>query len=195
MSTQDPTSTEIQDPKAPGAPTPDDELEAVRRELEAAQAKVNESRDLHLRATAELDNFRKRAERDMAAARKYGVEKIASELLDVRDNLERGLDAAKAQGQEASAVADGMDLTLKQLVGVMERYGVTQLDPKGEPFNPEWHQAMSTLEKADVAPNTVVEVMQKGYRLHDRLLRPALVIVSKAPAAGTAPEDPPPGMP
>ena len=171
-----------------------DELTTVRRELEAAQAKANESRDLHLRATAELDNFRKRAERDMLAARKYGVEKIASELLDVRDNLERGLEAAKAQGQEASAVADGMDLTLKQLIAVMERYGVTQLDPKGEAFNPEWHQAMSTLEKADVAPNTVVEVMQKGYRLHDRLLRPALVVVSRAAASSTATEDPPPGM-
>src|SRR5436853_6446995 len=108
MSTQDPTSANTQDHKAPMSP--DKELDAIRKELEAAQAKANESRDLHLRATAELDNFRKRAERDMMAARKYGVVKIASELLDVRDNLERGLEAAKAQGQEASAVADGMDL-------------------------------------------------------------------------------------
>src|SRR5690349_14494579 len=112
MTKQDTMKPEEQG-EAPAAFPETDELAAIRKELEAAQAKVTESRDLHLRATAELDNFRKRAERDMLAARKYGVEKIASELLDVRDNLERGLEAAKAQGQEASAVADGMDLTLK----------------------------------------------------------------------------------
>jgi molecular chaperone GrpE len=167
-----------------------DELTKLRQELEAAQAKATENWNLYLRATAELDNFRKRAQRDAEAARKYGAERLAGDLLEVRDNLERGLEAAKAQGQEASAVADGMDLTLKQLVAVMDRYGVSVVDPQGEPFNPEFHQAMSTQESADHPANTVLQVLQKGYRLHDRLLRPALVLVSRAPAS-----DEPPGSP
>jgi molecular chaperone GrpE len=104
-----------------------------------------------------------------------------------------GLAAARGQGAEAGAVADGIDLTLKQMAAVMERHGITPVDPQGETFNPELHQAMTAQESAECAPNTVLQVLQKGYRLHDRLLRPAMVVVSKAPAGTPSGEIPPPG--
>jgi molecular chaperone GrpE len=126
---------------------------------------------------------RKRAEREAIAARKYGVEKLASELLAVRDSLELGLAAAADDNAEIKAVVEGMELTLKMLSDVMGKYGVTLVDPLGEVFNPDFHEAMTAQESTEHAPNTVMQVLQKGYRLQDRLLRPALVVVAKAPAA------------
>lgn len=163
--------------------TTTDPLTELRQHAEAAQAKVDENWNLYLRTAAELENLRKRAERDTAAARKYGVEKLAADLLGVRDSLELGLAAAADENAEAKAVLQGMELTLKMLSDIMEKYGVTIVNPAGEAFNPEFHEAMTTQESADQAPNTVLQVLQKGYRLQDRLLRPALVVVSKAPSS------------
>ena len=150
--------------------------------LAAAEAKAQENWDKVLRATAEADNARRRAEREVAAAHKYGVEKFARELLGVRDALEMGLKSAEAPEANVAAVTAGMALTAKQLNSAMDKMSIKQVDPVGEPFNPEHHEAVTMLENADVAPNTVIDVMQKGYLLADRLLRPAMVVVAKAPA-------------
>ncbi len=158
-----------------------DPIAELQQQLQTAQAKADESRDLYLRTAAELDNVRKRAERDATAARKYGVEKLASDLLAVRDSLELGLVAAADDNAEIKAVVEGMQLTLKLLTDVLERYGVTVVNPVGEAFNPDFHQAMTAQESAEHPANTVIQVLQKGYRLQDRLLRPALVVVAKAP--------------
>jgi molecular chaperone GrpE len=176
---QIPEQTPDQDPAEAAL----DPIAELQQQLQAAQAKENESRDLYLRTAAELDNVRKRAERDAAAARKYGVEKLAADLLGVRDSLELGLAAAADDNAEIKAVVEGMELTLKLLTDVLERYGVTIVNPAGEAFNPDFHQAMTAQETAEHAPNTVIQVLQKGYRLQDRLLRPALVVVAKAPAS------------
>jgi molecular chaperone GrpE len=168
---------------APATPeTPPDPMAELQQQLRTAQAKADENRDLYLRAAAELDNVRKRAERDASAARKYGVEKLATDLLGVRDSLELGLAAAADENAEIKAVVEGLELTLKLLGDVMDRYGVTAVNPLGEPFNPDFHEAMTAQESSERAPNTVIQVLQKGYRLQDRLLRPALVVVAKAPA-------------
>jgi len=159
-----------------------DPVAELQQQLQAVQAKADENRDLYLRTAAELDNVRKRAERDAAAARKYGVEKLAADLLGVRDSLELGLAAAADDNSEIKAVVEGMELTLKLLTDVLERYGVTVVNPVGEVFNPDSHEAMTAHETAEHAPNTVIQVLQKGYRLQDRLLRPALVVVAKTPA-------------
>lgn len=169
-------------PEAASAATQDPMAE-LQQQLQAATAKAEENRDLYLRTAAELDNVRKRAERDAAATRKYGVEKLAADLLGVRDSLELGLAAAADENAEIKAVVEGLELTLKQLTDVLERYGVSVLNPLGEAFNPEYHEAMTTQESTEQAPNTVLQVLQKGYRLHDRLLRPALVVVAKAAAS------------
>jgi molecular chaperone GrpE len=160
-----------------------DPVMELQQQLQQIQAKADENRDLYLRTAAELDNVRKRAERDATAARKYGVEKLASDLLAVRDSLELGLAAAADDNAEIKAVVEGMELTLKLLTDVLERYGVTLVNPAGEAFNPDFHQAMTAQASADHPPNTIIQVLQKGYRLQDRLLRPALVVVAKAPAS------------
>lgn len=178
------TETEIPETPPAQAPAADplaDPLTELQAQLQAARASAEENRDQYLRTAAELDNLRKRAERDVAAARKYGVEKLAADLLSVRDSLELGLAAAADENAEIKAVVEGLELTLKQLGDVMERYGVTPVDPQGEAFNPEYHEAMTAVESADRPANTVLQVLQKGYRLQDRLLRPARVVVAKAP--------------
>jgi len=182
MQENDSPETNGQDEPA-AAPEPADPLAELRQQAEASQAKAEENRNLYLRTAAELENLRKRAERDTAAARKYGVEKLAADLLGVRDSLELGLAAAADENAEAKAVLQGMELTLKMLSDIMEKYGVTLVNPAGEAFNPDFHEAMTTQESADQPPNTVLQVLQKGYRLQDRLLRPALVVVSKAAAS------------
>lgn len=160
-------------------PAADSELAAA---LAAAEAKAQENWDKFLRASAEADNARRRAEREVAAAHKYGVEKFARELLGVRDALELGLKSADAPEANADSLKEGMNLTLKQLSGAMDKMAIKQVDPTGEAFNPEHHEAVTMIENGDVAPNTVIDVMQKGYLLADRLLRPAMVVVAKAPA-------------
>ena len=146
--------------------------------LEAAEAKAKEHWEEYLRASAELENVRRRAERDVANAHKFGLEKFASELLGVRDSLELGLASSQAESATVETVREGMELTLKQLSTVMDKFGIKQVDPTGLPFNPEQHEAVAMVE-ADADPNTVVNVMQRGYLLNDRLLRAAMVTVAR----------------
>ena len=172
---------------ATGEAAPEGELHAL---LEDARSKADEHWNQCLRMQAELDNLRKRAQRDLENAHKYALEKFAGELLPVRDSLEMGI-AAAAQGQnvDPAKLIEGSELTLKMLGTAMEKFGVTEVNPQGERFNPQFHEAMSIQPRADVEPNTVVTVVQKGYLLNDRLIRPAMVIVSKAaPGADPGPD-------
>ncbi len=153
--------------------------------LEDARSKADEHWDQVLRTNAELENLRRRAKQDVENAHKYALEKFAQELLPVKDSLEMGLAAANGETDAAEAIkqlCEGTDLTLKMLSAAMEKSGIKEIDPVGETFNPEQHQAMSMQESEAHAPNTVMAVMQKGYQLNDRLIRPAMVVVSKAKA-------------
>lgn len=157
--------------------------EDVTQLLEDARAKADEHWNMLLRTQAELENLRKRAARDLENAHKFALEKFATELLAVRDSLEMGIDAAQAETDPVK-LKEGSELTLKMLAQVMEKFDIEQIDPAGEKFDPELHQAMTAQENAEVEPNTVIAVMQKGYRLSGRLIRPAMVMVSKAPSGG-----------
>ncbi|MDH5182337.1 MAG: nucleotide exchange factor GrpE [Gammaproteobacteria bacterium] len=151
--------------------------------LEDARAKADEHWNLYLRSQAEMDNMRRRAEKDLESAHKFGLEKFASELLPVKDSLELGLAAVEENSDEAvEKLREGTELTLKMLGTALEKFGIKEINPVGEVFNPEQHQAMTMQESAEAAPNTVLIVMQKGYLLNERVMRPALVVVSKAAA-------------
>lgn len=167
------------EPEAPAETAEGAELESLRQALEAERAKAEENWDLALRTKAEMENLRKRTERELENAHKYALEKFAGELLAVRDSLEMGIQAAG--DADAVQLREGSELTLRMLCKVMEQFGVAEVNPQGEKFDPERHQAMGMQPTPDVPPNTVVAVMQKGYVLNDRLLRPAMVMVSKAP--------------
>ena len=159
---------------------PDTELDQLRQALEAAEAKAAEHWDRVLRLQAEQENQRKRSQRELENAHKYGIEKFVAELLPVKDSLEMGLNASAESSGEVDKIREGVELTLKMLADVFEKFGIEAVNPEGEKFNPEHHQAMSMQENNDVEPNTVIGVMQKGYLLNDRLVRPAMVMVSKA---------------
>jgi molecular chaperone GrpE len=147
--------------------------------LAAAEAKAGENWNSYLRAVAELDNYRKRSERELENARKYAVERFAQELVTVGDSLEAGIVAAATN--PGPALLEGAKGTLKQLQRAFDKAGIKVIDPAGEPFDPAWHEAMMTQESRDQPVNTVMTVIQKGYSLNGRLLRPARVVVSKAP--------------
>jgi molecular chaperone GrpE len=166
---------------AEAAAAPADDLDALRRQLADAEARAAENWDKALRATAELENVRRRVEREAAQAQKYALERILGELIAVNDSLELGLKAVAGESEETRAHLEGLQLTHRQLWATLERHGVSVVDPAGQPFNPELHEAVSMQESAEVAPGQVLTVMQKGYRVHDRLLRPAMVVVAKTP--------------
>lgn len=163
-------------------PTAIDEIVALRTRLEDVEQQLALAKDGHLRVLAELDNVRKRAEREIDSNRRYGSEKVLADLLAVCDSLELGLKAAGSRDASARAIADGMQLTHKQFMSFFDKHGVQQIDPQAQPFNPELHEAVSMVPSAHVPANHVLEVMQKGYRLHERLLRPAMVVVARAPS-------------
>lgn len=148
--------------------------------LSAAQSTVADQKDSVIRAKAEVDNVRRRAAQDVEKAHKFALEKFAAEMITVVDNLERGLATIDANDESQKATYEGMDLTLQGLLSGLEKFGVQSIDPQDQPFNPELHQAMSMQEVEGVAPNTVIAVMQKGYELNGRLIRPAMVMVSSA---------------
>ncbi len=150
--------------------------------LEDARGKADEHWDQCLRLQADIENLRKRAARDLANAHKYALERFAAELLPVKDSLEMGLEAFSGEDAEIGKLREGIELTLQMLGSALEKFEVKELNPQDEAFDPDLHQAMSTQARDDVEPNTVVTVVQKGYVLHDRLIRPAMVIVSQAPA-------------
>lgn len=160
--------------EAPSSP------EEMGRLLEDARAKADEHWDTVLRTRAEMENLKRRAQRDVENAHKYALDKFVGELVGVWDSLELGQKAASAEDADIEKLREGVDLTLKQLSTVMEKFGVEQIDPTGQPFDPDMHQAISMVPTGDVPPNTVVDVIQKGYTLNGRLIRPALVVVSQA---------------
>ena len=145
-------------------------------ELAAARAKAEESWERYVRAAAELAKGRKRAARDVESAHKFALERFGKELLAVRDTLEMGL--AAAENATVESLIEGKNATLKLLASVMSQFGIEQVDPVGEPFDPDFHEAISMQPSEDVEPGSVVTVVQKGYTLNGRLLRPAMVIVA-----------------
>jgi molecular chaperone GrpE len=164
------------DPMAPGTDAMQEDADQLSQKLAEYENKLGEMRDVLLRERAEIENQRKRLQRDVEQARKFANERLLGDLLPVCDSLERGLAIENA---DISTLRSGMDLTLKALLKVAENNGLKPLDPIGQPFNPELHQAMSLVDAPQAKPNDVVAVMQKGYVLNDRLLRPALVAIAK----------------
>jgi molecular chaperone GrpE len=156
-------------------------IEALEKQLAAAEHMVSEQQEQVLRAQAEMQNVRRRSEKDVENAHKYAVDRFVGELLPVIDSLERALEVSdKLEGDSMAAMKEGIELTIKMFLGAIGKFQIEQVNPINQPFNPEFHQAMSMVPNADVAPNTVLLVMQKGYTLHGRLVRPAMVMVSKA---------------
>lgn len=155
------------------------DAEALMQRLESAESEVEKYRDLLLRAKAEAENTAKRTSREMEKVRKYANEGIFIRLFEVKDNLERSLQDENTQ-TSAENLKKGVELTLKSLIQVFSDHQVEEIDPNGKAFDPELHQAVSAVETDTVSPQTVIEVLQKGYRLKERLLRPAMVIVAAA---------------
>lgn len=183
--------TESLDPTATSDPLSSDEMvhtgtgegpesmPSPEQLLKEAELRAEEHHDAWLRARAETENLRKRAQTDVINAHKYAIDKFSAELLPVMDSLEAALATENATVENFK---DGVELTRKQLVAIFEKFNIQTVDPQGEKFDPHRHQAMCTIE-SDAAPNTVVQVMQKGYALHDRVIRPAMVAVAKAKEA------------
>lgn len=147
---------------------------------EAVAAALAEQQDSVLRAQAEVQNMRRRCEADVEKAHKYALEKFSIKLLNVMDNMERALQAvADPEDEKVKGLCEGIELTIKEFVSVFNKFAIEQIDPQGEPFDPQAHQAMSLVENPDVEPNTVIAVVQKGYSLNGRVIRPAMVMVSK----------------
>jgi len=153
--------------------------EDLSAELAKAQATVKDYWDQILRLNAEIENNRRRAQRDIEHAHKYAVKQFVESLLPVTDSLEMGMSAAQNDNATLDSIREGMQMTFDMFVQTLEKNGIQQVDPTGQPFDPELHQAMTLQESADHAPNTVIQVMQKGYVLNQRLIRPAMVVVSK----------------
>jgi molecular chaperone GrpE len=168
----------------PAAASPAAELERLQQALAEAEERVRGQREQYLRAVAELDNVRKRAQRDIEAANRYGLEKFAAELLPVRDSLELAVHSADQAEVDARSLKQGQQATLQLLVKALERLGLTPIDPLGEDFDPSRHEAVLAQPSAAAKPDTVLQVVQTGYELNGRVIRPARVIVAKAPAEG-----------
>ena len=166
-------------PAAAAADPRDLQIAQLQAELAEAQGAAQLARDQALRAVAELENVRKRASREVEQAHRFGIEKLATELLAVQDSLELAL--ANAGRGDAQNLLAGQEATVKLLAKTFERFAITPVDPVGEPFNPEQHEAMVMQPSATAEPNSVLAVVQRGYLLHGRLLRPARVIVAKQP--------------
>ena len=155
-------------------------LELLQKQLKQAEKKAEENWDKALRIQAEMENLKRRTQKDLENAHKYGLEKFAKELLSVIDSLELGIQASTSDNPEVVALKHGSELTIKQFESVFAKFNVEAIDPVGQAFNPELHQAMTMQPSADVEPNTVLNVFQKGYILNGRLIRPAMVVVSQA---------------
>ena len=154
-------------------------LNETEEKLNSSHAAIEDYKNQLLRNQAELDNIRKRTEKDIQNFYKYGLEKFVMELLPVIDSLERGMSIEVGENEFARQVHAGLEMTLKLLLDVLNKYGVSPVNPLGEAFDPAFHQAVSTQENASAEPNSVLQVLQKGYLLNDRLMRPALVVVAK----------------
>jgi molecular chaperone GrpE len=181
MSTEENGGT--QENGMPGSASPLAELERLQQALTEAEERARSHREQYLRAVAELDNVRKRAQRDIEAANRYGLEKFAAELLPVRDSLELAVQSADQAEVDARSLKQGQEATLQLLAKALERLGLEPINPVGEPFDPTRHEAMLAQESAAAKPDTVLQVVQTGYELNGRVVRPARVIVAKAPPA------------
>ena len=163
----------------PGSEPSEEPVASFEDELAEARRAATENLERALRAQAELENVRRRLERDLQNAHKYALEHFVSELLPVKDSLELGLAASAEKGASAASIAEGVELTVRMLEQAMDKFGVTIVDPAGEPFDPEFHQAITMQESDTAESGTVLTVVQKGYLLNERLVRPAMVIVAK----------------
>ena len=157
---------------------PGSDIEQLQAQLEQSQDELAGAKDQMVRALADAQNTRRRAEKDVSNARLYALESFSKDLLPVIDNLERAMDSAAAGDEAVKAIAEGVELTLKSFKDVLKSHHVEQLNPLSEPFDPEFHQAISMVPNQEVEPNTVLDVVQKGYTLNGRLIRPAMVVVS-----------------
>ena len=157
-----------------------DAAEARDEEIDKLNDEIGQLKDQMLRVQAEAANIKRRAEIDVQNAHKFGQEKIVKDLLQVADNLERGLAAIDVEDEALKAVVEGIELTLKSLIDAFAKHNIEAIDPTGHPFDPNHHQAMAMVPNPEVEPNTVIETMQKGYSLHGRVVRPAMVVVAKA---------------
>jgi molecular chaperone GrpE len=169
------------DPEPETAPKAGPEPTQLVALLEDARAKADDHWDQLLRTRAEMENLHRRQARELENAHKFALDGFVRELLQVRDSLELGYDAAHAEGATLGKLREGTELTLKLMADSMAKFGVEAIAPEGQPFNPEFHQAMTMVPRDDLAPNTVVAVVQKGYLLNGRLVRPAMVMVSRKP--------------
>ncbi len=163
----------------------DSNIEELQKKLVQAQAETEKQKDLALRTVAEMDNLKKRQARELENAHKFALERFVNELLGVRDTLELGINAAKEDNATIEKLLEGSELTVKMLADVMEKFGVKKLEAENQPFNPDFHQAISMIPNDTVEPNTVLQVIQAGYTLNDRLVRPAMVMVSQKSESGT----------
>jgi len=177
--------TEIEDATSESVETETAEV-SMEDKLAEVQAKADDNWDQLVRARAEMDNIRRRSERDLANAHKFALEKFAQELLPVIDSMEMGVAAAQDENADVSKLREGTEMTLKMFEAAIEKFGIKGVHPHGEAFNPDHHQAMTMIDSPEHEPNTIIDVMQKGYLLNERLVRPAMVVVSSANSgAGT----------
>ena len=158
------------------------DAERLQQQLAEAQNQAQQERERAIRAAAEMENLRRRAAMDVEKAHKFALEKFAGELLPVIDSLERALEMSDRENEQLKPTLEGVELTLRSMLNAVGKFGVLPIDPQGEGFDPNRHQAMSMVENPNVAPNTVLAVMQKGYELNGRVIRPAMVMLAKAPS-------------
>jgi molecular chaperone GrpE len=156
-----------------------DSVEILQARIETLEQELTEAKDQTLRTQAEMQNIRRRAQADVEKAHKFALEKFSAELLPVIDNLERALETIPPNDASTKPIEEGISLTLKSFLDVIAKFNMTVIDPAGEPFDPQMHQAMSMIENKEVEPNTVLQVVQKGYSLNGRVIRAAMVMVSK----------------
>jgi molecular chaperone GrpE len=161
-----------------------DPLKDLEEKVTEAQAEARENHDRMLRLAAEFENYKKRTNREMEDLKKYATENLIRQLLTIVDNLERAIASASADNQNGQGVIDGVALTLAEVMKILEKHNVSPIESLGVPFDPSFHQAMCQEESDEHPPNTVVQEYQKGYMIHDRLLRPAMVVVSKTTQNG-----------
>ena len=172
-----------------GTVAPEAEENSLEKQLEDAKAQAADNLEQLMRARAEMENIRRRSEKELTNARKYALEKFAQELLPVIDSMEMGLAAAQDENADVAKLREGTEMTLKMFETAVEKFGIKSVHPHGEAFNPEHHQAMTMVDSQEHEPNTIIDVMQKGYLLNERLVRPAMVVVSSANSGNSSDEE------
>ena len=165
------------------------EENSLEKQLEDAKAQAADNLDQLMRTKAEMENIRRRSEKDVTNARKYALEKFAQELLPVIDSMEMGAAAAMDENADITKLREGTEMTLKMFESAIDKFGIKGVHPKGEAFNPEHHQAMTMIDSPEHEPNMIIDVMQKGYLLNERLVRPAMVVVSSAKSGKATDEE------